>query len=38
MMFLLSGAGLQYNEKTIAAGAQTERRGLAWPVRDLLGG
>jgi hypothetical protein len=38
MMFLLSGTGLRYNEKAIATGAQTERRGLAGPVRDLLGG
>jgi hypothetical protein len=38
MMFLLSGTGLRYNEKAIAAGAQTERRGLAGPVRNLLGG
>jgi hypothetical protein len=25
-------------KEAIAAGAQTERRGKAWPVRDLLGG
>src|SRR6516165_130292 len=30
--------GLRYNEKAIAPGAQTERRGLAGPVRTLLGG
>src|SRR6516165_6109230 len=36
MMFLLSGTGLRYNEKAIAAGAQTERRGGAGPVRALL--
>jgi hypothetical protein len=30
--------GPQYNEQAIAVGAQTERRGLAGPVRDLLGG
>jgi len=30
--------GLRYNEKAIYPGAQTERRGLAGPVRDLLGG
>ena len=35
---LLSRDGLRYNEQTIAAGAQTERRGGAGPVRDLLGG
>jgi hypothetical protein len=27
-------AGLQYNERAIAAGAQTERRGEAGPVRS----
>ena len=37
-MFLLSRAGLRYNEKAIGLGAQTERRGVAGPVRDLLGG
>ena len=37
-MLLLSGAGLRYIEKAIRPGAQTERRGLAGPVRDLLGG
>ena len=31
-------SGLQYNEKTKVPGAQTERRGLAGPVRDLLRG
>jgi hypothetical protein len=35
---LLWGIGLRYNKKAIAAGAQTERRGLAGPVRALLGG
>jgi hypothetical protein len=30
--------GLRYNGKASAAGAQTERRGVAGPVRDLLGG
>jgi len=29
---------LRYNENVIAVGAQTERRGDAWPVRGLLGG
>jgi hypothetical protein len=38
MLFLLSEAGLRYNDNAIAAGAQTERRDLAGPVRDLLGG
>jgi hypothetical protein len=38
MMILPSEAGLRYNDNAIAAGAQTERRGLAGPVRDLLGG
>jgi hypothetical protein len=38
MMLLLSRTGLRYNENAIAVGAQTERRGLAGPVRDLLGG
>jgi hypothetical protein len=37
-MLLLSRAGLRYNENAIAISAQTERRGLAGPVRDLLGG
>jgi hypothetical protein len=31
-------AGLRYNQKVIAHGAQTERRGDAGPVRSLLGG
>jgi hypothetical protein len=31
-------SGPQFHEKAIAVGAQTERRGLAGPVRDLLGG
>jgi hypothetical protein len=34
----LSGAGLRYNDNAIGLGAQTERRGLGGPVRDLLGG
>jgi hypothetical protein len=38
MRSLLSGPGLPYNANTIAPGAQTERRGLAGPVRDLPGG
>jgi hypothetical protein len=38
MMVLLSEAGLRYNDDAIVAGAQTERRGGAGPVRDLLGG
>jgi hypothetical protein len=29
---------LQYNARAITSGAQTERRGDAGPVRDLLGG
>jgi hypothetical protein len=29
---------LRWNDKAIAAGAQTERRGGAGPVRALLGG
>src|SRR5262245_46068937 len=37
MMRLLSRSGPQYDEKAIAAGAQTERLGLAGPVRDLFG-
>jgi hypothetical protein len=32
------GGGLRYNDKDIAAGAQTERRGGAGQVRGLLGG
>jgi hypothetical protein len=38
MVHLLSATGLRYNDKAIAAGAQTERRGGAGPVRGLLGG
>src|SRR5437867_2902912 len=38
MMHLLSGAGLRKDENASAAGARTERRGGAGPVRDLLGG
>jgi len=38
MVFLLSRAGLRYNEKAIATGAQTERRGGVGPVGSLLGG
>src|SRR5262245_6730799 len=34
MVRLLSGDGLQYNEQTKDRGAQTERRGLAGPVRN----
>jgi hypothetical protein len=30
--------GLQYNKNSIALGAQTVRRGIAGPVRTLLGG
>jgi hypothetical protein len=30
--------GLRYNERAIASGAQTERRGGAWPVSVLLCG
>jgi hypothetical protein len=30
--------GPLYNAEASAIGAQTERRGLAGPVRDLLGG
>jgi len=26
--------GLQYNDEAVAAGAQTERRGVAGPVRS----
>jgi hypothetical protein len=37
-MFLRSQAGLRYNENAIAAGAQTERRGVSGPVRNLLRG
>jgi hypothetical protein len=35
MILLLSRTGLRYNENAIASDAQTERRGLAGPVRDL---
>ena len=35
---LLFQVGLRYNEKAIVAGAQTERRGEAGPVRVLLRG
>src|SRR5262249_61060264 len=38
MMLLLSRAGLRYNKAASGPGAETERRGLAGPVRDLLGG
>ena len=38
MRFLFREAGLQYNEMTIVPGAQTERRGVAGPVRGMLGG
>jgi hypothetical protein len=31
---LLFQVGLRYNEKAIVAGAQTERRGEAGPVRS----
>ena len=31
-------SGLRYNQKVIARSAQTERRGDAGPVRDLLSG
>src|SRR5438270_12918710 len=34
----LRQAGLRYHGKAIAPGAQTEHRGGAGPVRDLLGG
>jgi hypothetical protein len=33
-----AGGGLHYQERAIAPGAQTERRGDAGPVRNLLGG
>jgi hypothetical protein len=33
-----SEGGLRYNQNIIAVGAQTVRRGDAWPVRGLLGG
>jgi hypothetical protein len=38
LLILLFGGGLRYNERAIAPGAQTERRGDAGPVRLLLGG
>jgi hypothetical protein len=39
MMFLLSRAGLRpIQGKGHRIGAQTERRGLVGPVKDLLGG
>jgi hypothetical protein len=38
MEILLLRSGLRYNENATVAGAQTERRGEAGPVRDLLGG
>jgi hypothetical protein len=38
MSFLLWKAGLRYHGNAFRPGAQTERRGLAGPVRDLLGG
>src|SRR5262245_30251796 len=38
MSRLLDRIGLRYNEKAIVAGAQTERRGEAGPVRVLLRG
>jgi hypothetical protein len=34
MIDLLSDVGLRYNENATAAGAQTERRGEAGPVRS----
>jgi hypothetical protein len=37
MTFVLSG-GRRYDENVIAVGAQSERRGDAWPARGLLGG
>jgi hypothetical protein len=36
MMNLLSRDGLRQDESAICPGAQTERRGAAGPVRDLL--
>jgi hypothetical protein len=33
MTHLLSGVGLRYNGNAVAAGAQTERRGEAGPVK-----
>jgi hypothetical protein len=38
MIHLLSGVGLRYNGKDSSPGAQTERPGVAGPVRVLLGG
>jgi hypothetical protein len=40
MVDLPYGGGLRYNDNATGSvpGAQTERRGLAGPVRDLLGG
>src|SRR5437762_12149493 len=35
---ILRQAGLRYHGEAIAPGAQTEHRGGAGPVRDLLGG
>ena len=37
-MRFLRQTGLRYHGKAIAPGAQTEHRGGAGPVRDLLGG
>ena len=37
-MRFLRQAGLRYHGKAIASGAQTEHRGGAGPVLDLLGG
>src|SRR3990172_12220825 len=37
-MSVSSISGLRYNQKVIAPGAQTERRGDAGPVRSLLRG
>ena len=38
VMSVSSISGLRYNQKVIAPGAQTERRGDAGPVRSLLRG
>jgi hypothetical protein len=38
MILLLSRTGLRYDEKAIASGAQTERRGGAGSVRGIRGG
>jgi hypothetical protein len=35
---VLDEVGLRWNERAIATGAQTERRGEVGPVRDSLGG